>query len=143
MTITIDDPELAKMIEESGVPSTRDIPGFVCLGRTEDGRTREDFEDEVEFEMNLIMRSIKFATIGDLDAHLAYEGKKVRAAYLGILRLTMIRDEMLERASGNSEAMFLDTMNGYLAEHGGVNSLKPALAATDAQGLRTQLRLKI
>ena len=119
MTITIADPELARMFEESGAPSTDDIPGAVCLGRTEDGRTRKDFEDEVEFEMNLIMRSIKFATIGDLDAHLAYEGKKARAAYLGILRLTMIRDKMMERAGGDPEAMFLETMNGYLADHEG------------------------
>ena len=92
MTITIDDPELARMIEESGVPSTRDIPGAILLGRTADGRTREDFDDEDEFEMSEIMVGIGHATIADVSAYLAYEGKKARAAYLAILRLTAIRD---------------------------------------------------
>ena len=118
-TVTINDPELARMFEESGAPSTGDIPGFVCLGRTEDGRTREDFEDEDDFEAHLLRVGIGHATIADVSAHLAHEGKKARAAYLEILSLTAIRDAMMERAGGNPEAKFLETMNGYLADHGG------------------------
>ena len=117
-TITINDPELARMFEESGAPSPRDIPRALWLGRTEDGRTREDFEHEDDFEDLALMKSTKFATIADLSAHLAYQGKKARTAYLHILRLTMIRDTMLERANGDSSAKLLDLLNDHLADHG-------------------------
>ena len=95
-TITIHDPELARMFK-SAPPTMGDIPRFVCLGRTEDGRTREDFEDEDDFEAHLLRVGIGHATIADVSAYLAYEGRKARAAYLAILRLTAIRDETPRR----------------------------------------------
>ena len=115
-TITIRDPELAKMFENLA-PRMGDIPGFVCLGRTRDGRTREDFEDEDEFEDYLLRVSIEHASIAQVSAHLIHEGRKARTAYLHTLSLAMIRDEMLERAGGNTEANFMETVNGHLAEH--------------------------
>ena len=42
-TITINDPELARMFEEFGAARMGDIPKWLHLGRTRDGRTREDF----------------------------------------------------------------------------------------------------
>ena len=116
-TITIHDPELARMFE-STAPSMGDIPRFVCFGRTEDGRTREDFETEEDFEDEMLMVGIAHATIADVSAHLAYRGRKARVEYLHILSLAMIRDRMLERAGGNPEAMFMETVNGHLADHG-------------------------
>ena len=116
--ITIHDPELAKMFEALGAPSTDDIPGFVCLGRTEDGRTRGDFEDDDEFESYLLRVGIGHATIADVSTHLAYEGKKARAAYLRILRLSMIRDKMLATAGGDPDVGFLEGMNSYSVNHG-------------------------
>ena len=116
-TITINDPELAKMFE-SAAPTMGDIPGFVCLGRTEDGRTRDDFETEDDFEDEMLMVGIGHATIADVNAHLAYHGRKARAEYLHVLSLAMIRDAMLERAGGNPEAMFMETVNGHLADNG-------------------------
>ena len=115
-TITIHDPELAKMFD-TAAPRMGDIPGFAWLGRTEDGRTREDFETEDDFEYEMLMVGINHATIADVSAHLAYHGKKARTAYLHILSLAMIRDQMLERAGGNTEAKFMETVNGHLAEH--------------------------
>ncbi len=115
-TITIRDPELAKMFE-TAAPRMGDIPGFAWLGRTEDGRTREDFETEDDFEYEMLMVGINHATIADVSAHLAYHGKKARTAYLHILSLAMIRDKVLERAGGNSEAKFMETVNGHLAEN--------------------------
>ncbi len=116
-TITINDPELAKMFE-SAAPTMGDVPRAVCLGRTEDGRTRKDFETEDDFEYEMLMVGIDHATIADVSAHLAYEGKKARAAYLHILSLAMIRDAMLERAGGDPTAKFMETVNGHLAEQG-------------------------
>ena len=116
-TITITDPELAKMFE-SAAPTMGDIPRAVWLGRTEDGRTRKDFEAEDDFEYEMLMVGIDHATIADVSAHLAYEGKKARAAYLHILSLAMIRDAMLERAGGDPEVKFMETVNGHLAEQG-------------------------
>ena len=49
-SITINDAELARMFAEDGGPSMGDIPNAVWLGRTEDGRTREDFDDEEDME---------------------------------------------------------------------------------------------
>ena len=115
-TITINDPELAAMFE-SAAPTMDDIPRFVSLGRTEDGQTREDFETDIDFEDEMLMVGIGHATIADVNAHLAYQGKKARAAYLHVLSLAMIRDRMLERAGGNTEAKFMETVNGHLAEH--------------------------
>ena len=115
-TITIKDPELAKMIE-TAAPTMGDIPRAVCLGRTEDGRTRNDFETEDDFEYEMLMVGIEYATIADVSAHLAYQGKKARAEYLHILSLAMIRDAMLERAGGDPEAKFMKTVNGHLAEN--------------------------
>ena len=117
-TITIVDPELAAMFEDFGAPSMSDIPGAVTLGRTEDGRTRDDFEDEIEFEMKEIMLRITEATIADLSEHLVHEGKKARADYLRVLGLSVIRDEMLKRVNGDRSANFWETLNGHLAEHG-------------------------
>ncbi len=116
-TITITDPDLAKMFE-SAAPTMGDVPRAVCLGRTEDGRTRDDFETEDDFEDHMLMVGIEYATIADVSAHLAYRGKKARAEYLHVLSLAMIRDAMLERAGGDPEAMFMETVNGHLAEHG-------------------------
>ena len=116
-TITITDPELAKMFE-SAAPTMGDIPRAINLGRTEDGRTRKDFEDDIEFEMNEIMVGIEHATIADVSAHLEHEGRKARREYLHVLSLAMIRDAMLERAGGDPEAMFMETVNGHLADHG-------------------------
>ena len=116
-TITIHDPELARMFE-SAAPTMGDIPRFACLGRTEDGRTREDFETEDDFEDEMLMVGIRHATMADVSAHLAYQGRKARAEYLHILSLSIIRDRMLERAGGNPEAMFMETVNGHLADHG-------------------------
>ena len=48
---------------------------------------------------------------------MAYRGKKARAEYLHVLSLAMIRDAMLERAGGDPEAMFMETVNGHLAEN--------------------------
>ena len=115
-TITIADPELARMFE-GAAPKMGDIPRFVCLGRTEDGRTRKDFETEVDFEDETLRVGIEFASIADVSAHLAYEGKKARVAYLRVLSLAMIRDKMLERAGGDPEAKFMATVNGHLAEN--------------------------
>ena len=115
-TITIHDPELAKMFV-SVAPTMGNIPRAVWLGRTEDGRTRADFETEDDFEYEMLMVGIDHATIADVSAHLAYEGKKARIEYLHVLSLAMIRDKMLERADGNPEAMFMETVNGHLAEH--------------------------
>ena len=114
-TITINDPELAEMFE-SAAPTMGDIPRAINLGRTEDGRTRKDFEDDIEFEMNEIMVGIEHATIADVSAHLEHEGRKARREYLHVLSLAMIRDAMLERAGGNTEAKFMETVNGHLAE---------------------------
>ncbi len=116
-TVTIHDPEMAKMFE-SAAPTMGDIPRAILLGRTEDGRTREDFETEDDFEYEMLMVGIEHATIADVSAHLAYEGKKARAAYLHILSLAIIRDKVLERAGGDPEAKFMETVNGHLAEHG-------------------------
>ena len=116
-TITINDPELAKMFE-SAAPRMGDIPRAIWLGRTEDGRTRDDFENEDDFEYEMVMVGIGHATIADVSAHLAYTGKKARIEYLHILSLAMIRDAMLERAGGDLKAMFMETVNGHLAEQG-------------------------
>ncbi len=115
-TITITDPEFARMMEEWGGPSTGDIPSWLTLGRTEDGRTREDFEDEDDFEDSALWINSKHATIAQLDEHLAYEGNKARKAYLRILGLMTIRDGMLERANGDTSAKFMELVNDYLAE---------------------------
>ena len=115
-TITVRDPELAKMFE-SAAPTMGDIPRFVCLGRTEDGRTRDDFETEDDFEDEMLMIGIGHATIADVSAHLDYQGRKARAEYLRILSLAMIRDKMLEKAGDNPEAKFMETVNGHLAGH--------------------------
>ena len=115
-SITINDPKLAKMFE-SAAPKMGDIPRLVCLGRTEDGRTRDDFETENDFEDHMLMVGIEFASIADVSAHLTYQGKKVRAEYLHILSLAMIRDAMLERAGGDPEAKFMEAVNGHLAEN--------------------------
>ncbi len=116
-TITIKDPELAKMIE-TAAPTMGDIPRAVCLGRTEDGRTRNDFETEDDFEYEMLMVGIEYATIADVSAHLGHRGKKARAEYLHVLSLTTIRDAMLGRAGGDPEAMFMEIVNGHLADHG-------------------------
>ena len=116
-TITINDPELAAMFE-SAAPTVGDIPGFVCLGHTKDGRTRDDFEDEDEFEDYLLRVSIEHASIAQVSAHLIHEGMKARAAYLHILSLGMIRDKMLERAGGNPEANFMEMVKAHVEEHG-------------------------
>ena len=115
--ITITDPEFARMMEERGGPSMGDIPVWLSLGRTEDGRTREDFETEDDFEDCALWISTKHATIAQLDQHLAYEGDKARKAYLRILGLMTVRDGMLERANGDTSANFIDTVNGHLADH--------------------------
>ena len=117
-TITIDDPEFAKMFDESGTPSMGDIPYAFYLGRTRDGRRREDFEDEDDFKGQELMKNARHATMADLNAHLEYRGNIARAAYLHILRLTMIRDTMLERANGDTSAKFWVLLNGHLADHG-------------------------
>ena len=122
-TITIRDPELAKMFE-SAAPSMGDIPRAINLGRTEDGRTRKDFEDEIEFEMSEIMVGIEHATIADVTAYLAHEGRKARTEYLRVLALSAIRDKALGRAGGNPEAMFLEALNMSSTAH---------LEAPDAQ----------
>ena len=114
-TITLHDPELAAMFE-TAAPTAGDIPKYICLGRTEDGRTRADFETEDDFEDEMLMVGIGHATIGDVSDHLAYTGKKARIEYLHILSLSMIRDKMLGRAGGNTEAKFMETVNGHLAE---------------------------
>ena len=80
-TITITDPDLAKMFE-SAAPTMGDVPRAVCLGRTEDGRTRKDFETEDDFEYEMLMVGIEHATIDDVSAHLAYQGMKARAEYV-------------------------------------------------------------
>ncbi len=116
-TITISDPEFARLLKERGGPSMGDIPMWPALGRTPDGRTREDFEDEDDFEDDMCRVSIKHATIAQLDEHLAYEGNKVRKAYLRILGLITIRDEMLERANGDTSAKFWELVNGHLEDH--------------------------
>ena len=115
-TITITDLELAKMFE-TAAPTMGNIPRAVWLGRTEDGRTRDDFETEDDFEDEMLMVGIDHATIADVSDHLAYQGKKARAAYLHILSLAKIRDAMLERAGGDLDAMFMETVNGHLADH--------------------------
>ena len=116
-TITITDPELAKMFE-SAAPTMGDIPMWLSLGRTNDGRTREDFETEDDFEDEMLMIGVNHATFAHVDEHLAYHGKKARTAYLHILSLAMIRDKMLERAGGDPKALFMETVNGHLADHG-------------------------
>ena len=119
--ITISDPEFARMMENREGPSMGDIPMWLSLGRTKDGRTEEEFEGEDEgdeFEDFALRISTKHATIAQLDEHLAYEGNKVRKAYLRILGLMTIRDGMLERASGDTSAKFWELMNGHLADHG-------------------------
>ena len=77
-TITISDPEFARMMEERGGPSMGDIPMWLALGRTKDGLTEEEFEgeneDEEDFEDFMCRISTKHATIAQLDEHLAYEG---------------------------------------------------------------------
>ena len=115
-TITIHDPELAAMFE-TAAPTMGDIPRAINLGRTEDGRTRKDFEDETEFEMAEIMVGIEHASIADVTAHLAHEGRKARAEYLHILSLTAIRDQVLEAAGGNAEAPFLENLKALMAAH--------------------------
>ena len=45
-TLTINDPELIKMMAERGGASIGDIPIWLSLGCTKDGRTQEDFETE-------------------------------------------------------------------------------------------------
>ncbi len=115
-TITITDPELAKMFE-SAAPTMGDIPRAVWLGRTEDGRTRKDFEAEDDFEYEMLMVGIEHATIADVTAHLDHEGKKARTEYLRVLALSAIRDKALERAGGNPEAMFLETLSVHVANH--------------------------
>ena len=117
-TITISDPEFAKMMEKHEGPSMGDIPMWLHLGRTKDGRTREEFEDEDDFEDFALRISTKHATIAQLDEHLAYKGNQVREAYLRILGLMTIRDGMLERANGDTSAKFWELMNGHLADHG-------------------------
>ncbi len=116
--ITITDPEFAAMFE-STMPTMGDIPRAVCLGRT-----REDFDDEDDFEFEMLMVGIEYATIADVSAHLAYRGKKARAAYLHVLSLAMIRDAMLERAGGDPEAKFMETVNGHLADNGAKTETK-------------------
>ncbi len=117
-TITISDPAFVKMMEERGGPSMGCIPSWLSLGRTSDGRTREDFEDENDFEDYALRVSTKHATIAQLDEHLAYEGNKARIAYLQILGLMTIRDGMLERANGDTSAKFWELMNAHLVDHG-------------------------
>ena len=121
-TITISDPVFARMMENREGPSMGDIPMWLSLGRTADGLTKEEFEgeneDEEDFEDFMGRISTKHATIAQLDEHLAYEGNKVRKAYLRILGLMTIRDGMLERANGDTSAKFWELMNGHLADHG-------------------------
>ena len=114
--ITLRDPELAAMFRDA-TPTAGDIPRFVCLGRTEDGRTREEFEDGADYEDHLLRVSIKFASIADVSAHLAHEGRKARAAYLSILALQAVRDKVLGAAGGNAEAPFLATLNAHVEDH--------------------------
>ena len=132
-SITIFDPEIAKMFEEKRAASMADIPYAVWLGRTQDGRTREDFENEDAFEDLQVLVSIKNATIADISAHLAYEGKKVREAYLSILRLTMIRDKILEEANGDTSANFLEFLNGHQVDDKG-GGVIAAVEAEFAEG---------
>ena len=117
-TITIRDPEFVKIMEARGGPSTGDLPAWLALGHTDDGRTREDFEEEDDFEDDMLRIGVKHATLAQLDEHLAYEGNKARTAYLRILGLMTIRDGMLERASGDTSAKFWELMNGHLVDHG-------------------------
>ncbi len=106
--------EFSKMMEER-VVSTGDIPNWLSLGRTDDGRTLEDFETEIDFEDEMLRIGTKHATIAELDEHLAYEGNKARETYLHILALTTIRDGMLKRANGDTSAKFWELLNGHLA----------------------------
>ena len=117
-SITITDPEFARVMKERGGPSMGDIPAWLALGRTNDGRTREDFEEENDFEDDMLRISVKHATLAQLDEHLAYEGNKARKAYLRILGLMTIRDGMLERANGDTSAKLWELVNGHLVDHG-------------------------
>ena len=117
-TVTITDPSFVKMMEERGGPSMGDLPAWLALGRTDDGRTREDFEEEDDFEDDMLRVSVKHATLAQLDEHLAYEGNKARKAYLRILGLMTIRDGMLERANGDTSAKLWELVNGHLVDHG-------------------------
>ena len=117
-TITISDREFVRMMEERNGPSAGDIPAWLALGHTEDGRTREDFEDEDDFEDLALRVSTRHATIAQLDEHLAYEGNKVRKSYLHILGLMTIRDGMLERANGDTSAKFMELLNAHLRDNG-------------------------
>ncbi len=99
-TFTFYDPELARMFENAA-PTAKDIPRFVELGRTPAGQARQI--------------SIKFASIADVSAHLDHQGRRVRAAYLSILALTAIRDQVLVHAGGDPQAPFLATLNAHAA----------------------------
>ena len=46
------------MFEEFGAARMGDIPKWHHLGRTRDGRTREDFEDEEDFEGQALRRGL-------------------------------------------------------------------------------------
>ena len=115
-SLTITDFELIKMMKERGGASIGDIPNWLSLGHTEDGRTREDFETEDDFEDEMLRIGTKHATIAQVDEHLAYEGNKARITYLHILALTTIRDGMLKRANGDTSAKFWELVNYHLAE---------------------------
>ncbi len=117
-TITISDPAFVRIMEERGGPSMGDLPAWLALGRTDDGRTREDFEEEDDFEDDMLRVGVKHATLAQLDEHLAYEGNKARKAYARILGLMTIRDGMLERANGDTSAKFWELVNGHLADLG-------------------------
>jgi hypothetical protein len=108
------DPEFFRMMEGRSV-SIGDIPNWLSLGYTEDGRTRGDFETEVDFEDEMLRIGTKHATIAQVDEHLAFEGNKARETYLHILALATIRDGMLKRANGDTSAKFWELLNGHFA----------------------------
>ena len=110
------DLEFNRMLDEKGGASIGDIPIWLSLGCTKDGRTQEDFETEDDFEDEMLRIGTKHATIAEVGEHLAYEGTKARAAYLRILALTTIRDGMLKRANGDTSAKFWELVNDHLAE---------------------------
>ena len=90
-SINITDPAFIKIWHERPGPEASDIPIYLNLGRTRDGRTRADFEDEDDF-LDLTMKmDINFATIAQVDDHLNYNGNEVRLAFARLLGFMSIR----------------------------------------------------
>ena len=112
-SITITDPEFIRIWGERPGPSASDIPMYLNLGHTKDGRTREDFEDEDDFLDLALKMHIDYATIAQVDDHLTFEGNEVRLAFARLMGLMAIRDKILELANGDTSAKFIDLLNEH------------------------------